>query len=154
MGLASSSSQTQKSVFFSPQKGCSEVLFLDKKNFPSETVDFCLQHAIHILKAMHLWLKMKFLGAILVHPVRSQNFAGKMHLRFYNTWFFWVPLHCGTPTPSQAVNSFQRPWRIKRHEGKQLVWLVYFWVTFGIRISIPGVAIWHLVLETSSQYQN
>ena len=86
MGLASSSSQTQKSVFFSPQKGCSEVLFLDKKNIPSETVDFCLQHAIHILKAMHLWLKMKFLGAILVHPVRSQNFAGKMHLRFYNIW--------------------------------------------------------------------
>ena len=25
---------------------------------------------------MHLRLKMKFLGAILVHPVRRQNFAG------------------------------------------------------------------------------
>ena len=35
---------------------------------------------------MHLRLKMKFLGAILVHPVRRQNFAGKMHLRFYNIW--------------------------------------------------------------------
>ena len=35
---------------------------------------------------MHLRLNMKFLGAILVHPVRRQNFAGKLHIRFYNIW--------------------------------------------------------------------
>ena len=35
-------------------------------------------YVLHILKAMHLSLKMKFLGAILVHPVRRQNFAGKL----------------------------------------------------------------------------
>ena len=28
-------------------------------------------YVLHILKAMHLSLKMKFLGAILVHPVRD-----------------------------------------------------------------------------------
>ena len=27
---------------------------------------------------------MKYLGAILVDPVKRQNFAGKLHLRFYN----------------------------------------------------------------------
>ena len=85
-GLASSSSQTQKSAFLSPQKGRSEGLFLDKKNFPGETVDFRLQHAIHILKAKHLRLKMGCLGAILVHPVRRQNFAGKLPIWFYNIW--------------------------------------------------------------------
>ena len=40
--------------------------------------------ACHIRKAMHLRVNLKFLGAILVHPVRRQNFAEKMHLRFYN----------------------------------------------------------------------
>ena len=32
----------------------------------------------------YLRLKIKYLGAILVHPVRRQNFAGKLHIRFYN----------------------------------------------------------------------
>ena len=76
-GLASSSFQTQKIAFLSPQKGRSEGLFLDKK-IPGEPVDFRLQPAIHILKDMHLRLKMKCFGAMLVDPVRRQNFAGKL----------------------------------------------------------------------------
>ena len=31
-------------------------------------------------------LKMKYLGAMLVDPVRRQNFAGKLSIRFYNIW--------------------------------------------------------------------
>ena len=27
---------------------------------------------------------LRYLGAILVHPIRRQNFAGKSHLHFYN----------------------------------------------------------------------
>ena len=79
--LASSSSSgdlyhPRKAVF----RGCLWT------NFPGETVDFRLQHAIHILKAKHLRLKMGCLGAILVHPVRRQNFAGKLPIWFYNIW--------------------------------------------------------------------
>ena len=55
---------------------------MDKKNFPGETVEFRLKHALHILKAMHLRLKIKYLGAMLVDPVRHQNFAGKLPIRF------------------------------------------------------------------------
>ena len=67
-------------IFVTPERR-SEGLFLDEMNFSGETIDFRLKHAIHIPKAMHLRLKMKCLGAILVYPVRRQNFAGKMHLR-------------------------------------------------------------------------
>ena len=79
-GLATSSSHFVHFV----QKGRSLGLFLDKKNFPGESVDFCLQRALHILKAMHLRLKMKYLGAMSVDPVRRQIFAGKLPIRFYN----------------------------------------------------------------------
>ena len=41
---------------------------------------------IHILKAVHLWDKMSYLEAVLVHPVRRQNFSGKWDLTFYNIW--------------------------------------------------------------------
>ena len=30
--------------------------------------------------------KLKYLGAMLVDPVRRQNFAGKLSIRFYNIW--------------------------------------------------------------------
>ena len=43
-GLACNSSQTQKSAFLSHQKGRSEGLFLDKKNFPGETVSPIVYH--------------------------------------------------------------------------------------------------------------
>ena len=33
-----------------------------------------------ILKSVHL----RYFGAFLVHPARRQNFAGKLHLHFYN----------------------------------------------------------------------
>ena len=50
----------------------------------SDVVDFHLQYDIHILEAMHVRAQLDYLGAILVHPMRRQNFAGELHLNFYN----------------------------------------------------------------------
>ena len=50
----------------------------------SDVVDFHLQADIHILEAMHVRAQLVYLGAILVHPMRRQNFAGELHLNFYN----------------------------------------------------------------------
>ena len=61
------------------------VFFLEKIKFPGQKVDFGLWHVIHILKAVHLRIKMGYLEAILVHPVRRQNFAGKWHLTNFTT---------------------------------------------------------------------
>ena len=44
---------------------------------------------------MHLKLKMKYLGAILVHPVRRQNFYGKLHITTSETvsYDIWVSVN-------------------------------------------------------------
>ena len=69
--------------FFTPERPFLGVV-LGQEEFTGETVDFRLLHAIHILKAMHLRLKMKYLGAMLVDPVRRQ--IAHMAIRFYNIW--------------------------------------------------------------------
>ena len=51
----------------------------------SDVVDYYLQHVMHILKAMHVRAQMDYLGAILVHPMRRQNFADILHLIFHNS---------------------------------------------------------------------
>jgi len=48
----------------------------------SDVVDFHLHYVIHIMKALHVRAQMDYLGAILVHPMRRQNFAGGLHLNF------------------------------------------------------------------------
>ena len=50
----------------------------------SNVVDCHLQYDIQILEAMHVRAQLGYLGAILVHPMRRQNFAGELHLNFYN----------------------------------------------------------------------
>ena len=39
---------------------------------------FFTHSVIHILKAVHLRDKMGYLEALLLHPVRRKNFAGKL----------------------------------------------------------------------------
>ena len=51
-----------------------------------QTVHFRPHSVIHHLKAMHHRIKMSYLEPILVHPVRRQNFAGKLHSTFHNIW--------------------------------------------------------------------
>ena len=53
-------------------------VFLDEINF-GQTVDFRLQHVIF----RKLRVQMVYLRAILVNPIRRQNFAGKLYLNFY-----------------------------------------------------------------------
>ena len=72
--------------FCHPGKAVFRGCFWTKRIFPAKRSTVAYSMPYKILKAMHLRLKMKFLEAILVHPVRRQNFAGKMHLRFYNIW--------------------------------------------------------------------
>ena len=97
--------------FFSFLNGPFFGLFLDEINFPSHTVNFRLQHAIHILKAacrVHLGYHRTF----LVHPVMRQIFANDVKpnsnpklTRCHNNNFlvsscivflihFWLPLYC------------------------------------------------------------
>ena len=46
------SSKVRQPRFLTAQKGCFQVFFFRKKSFPGETVNFHLQHVIHILKAI------------------------------------------------------------------------------------------------------
>ena len=66
------------------QKGWFEGLSFDGINFPGSTVNFCLKHVIHILKAFHVEVHLRYLGPFYVHPCRHQNFAGKLHISSYN----------------------------------------------------------------------
>ena len=61
-----------------------EGLYFDGINFPGSTVNFCLKHIIHNLKAFHVEVHLRYLGPFLLHPWRNQNFAGKFHNRSYN----------------------------------------------------------------------
>ena len=45
---------------------------------------FLTHSVIHILKAVHLRDKMGYLEALLLHPVRRKNFAGKSDSELYN----------------------------------------------------------------------
>ena len=73
-------------AIFVKQKGWFEGLSFDRINFPGSTVNFCLKHVIHILKAFHVEVHLRYLGPFYVHPCRHQNFDGKLHIRSYNIW--------------------------------------------------------------------
>ena len=57
-----------------------------QNQFPGSTVNFCLKHVLHFLKAFHVKVHLRYLRPFLVHPWRHQNFAGKLHIRSYNIW--------------------------------------------------------------------
>ena len=65
------------SYFLSPKKGDFRGIFgenqVSRPNSP-----FFTHSVIHILKAVHLRDKMGYLEALLLHPVRRKNFAGKL----------------------------------------------------------------------------
>ena len=69
---------------FCQKKGWFEGLSFDEINFPGSTVNICLEHVIHILKAFHVEVHLRYLGPFYVHHCRHQNFAGKLHIRSYN----------------------------------------------------------------------
>ena len=50
-------------------------VFLEKKSFPGKTVDFHLQHALQILKAIGPEVNLSYQSSLLKHPTRRQNFA-------------------------------------------------------------------------------
>ena len=52
---------TQK-VVAAKKKGWFEGLSFDGINFPGSTVNFCLKHVIHILKAFHVEVHLRYLG--------------------------------------------------------------------------------------------
>ena len=56
-------------------------------------VDFCLYPVIHILKAYASAVNLGYLENILVHPMRRQNFAGKLQSTLRNIWDLVVYKH-------------------------------------------------------------
>ena len=54
--------------------------FWDKIEFPRQTVKFCLQHIIHILKAIDLTFNFGYLESILEHPATRHCFANTVGL--------------------------------------------------------------------------
>ena len=67
-------------AIFVKQKGQFEGLSFDGINFPGSTVNFCLKHVLHFLKAFHVKIHLRYLGLFLVH-LWHQNFTGKLHIR-------------------------------------------------------------------------
>ena len=49
-------------------------VFFDEISFPGQTVNFRLQHVIHIWKAMTLGYNLAYQEIISVHPTRRQIF--------------------------------------------------------------------------------
>ena len=49
--------------------------FLDKIEFPGQTVNFCLQHVLHILKAIDLMVHLSYQETFVEHPTRRHIFA-------------------------------------------------------------------------------
>ena len=72
-------------AIFVKQKSWFEGLSFDRITFPGSTVNFCLKHVIHILKAFHVEVHLRYLGPFLVH-LWHQNFAVKLHIRSYIIW--------------------------------------------------------------------
>ena len=63
----------------SAKKGDFRGIFLRKSSFPAKQSIFDpIVSYVHILKAVHLRDKMGYLEALLRHPVRRKNFAGKL----------------------------------------------------------------------------
>ena len=46
-----------------------------ENDFPGQTVNFCLKHVTHILKAIGLTVNLVYLGTLYVHPVTRQIFC-------------------------------------------------------------------------------
>ena len=61
------------------------------------------QNCSRVIFPNFLRVKMKFLGAKLVHPVRCQNFAGKLHLRFYNNWLCHISVYISNSPISNGI---------------------------------------------------
>ena len=53
-------------------------VFLHKIDFPGQTVDCCLEHTIHILKAIVPAVNLAYLGTRYVHPVTHQIFCNAL----------------------------------------------------------------------------
>ena len=47
---------------------------MHKIDVPGQTLNFCLQHVTHFLKAVGLTVDLVYLGALYVHPVTRQIF--------------------------------------------------------------------------------
>ena len=60
-------------------------VFFDEISFPGQTVDFCLEHVIHIWKAMALIYSLAYQEIISVHPTMRQIFAGKTDSTFWKS---------------------------------------------------------------------
>ena len=69
--------KVRRGWFVLPQTGHFYVFFFDEINFPCQISPL----HVHNLKANNVErVQTGYLGAILVHPMRRQNFAGKLHL--------------------------------------------------------------------------
>ena len=66
--------------FLSNKKASLKGSLSTESIFPAQ-LNFCLKHVIHILKAFHVEVHLRYLGPFLVHPRKHQNFAGKLHNR-------------------------------------------------------------------------
>ena len=83
--------------------------FLDEISFPGQTVDFSLQHVVHIWKAMALSYNLVYQEIISVHPTRRQNFAGKTDSTFWNIWQ-WVIYENNFHVWSLRAYTFMSSW--------------------------------------------
>ena len=58
-------------------------------NTPYNTV-----YHTHIQKSYNVRVHLRYFGAILVHPMKRQNFANKLHLHLYSIWDCVVSSSC------------------------------------------------------------
>ena len=64
--------------YFFRLKGVILGVFFGENQVSRPNRPFLTHSVIHILKAVHLRDKMGYLEALLLHPVRRKNFAGKL----------------------------------------------------------------------------
>ena len=50
------------------------VFYLQRIEYPGQTVDFCLKHVTHILIAIDVTVHLVYLGTLYVHSVTRQIF--------------------------------------------------------------------------------
>ena len=85
-GLASSSSQTQRSSFLSPQKGRFRVFFWAKSIFPAKRLTFAYSMPYIFWKLYIKGFKWNFLGQYWSILLGVRILLELVHLRFYNIW--------------------------------------------------------------------
>ena len=103
-------------------------VFFDKISFLSQTVNFGLQHVIHILKALVPADNFSYQKTLFQHPTRRQIFA--------NT----VGWKKKTEPPTKAVsgNLLMLPKTIKRSSKVSCRMLVLLWARWGCFNNRPG----------------